>query len=71
MGLRDSMIAMTHYTGYFGTLLVLWVFMVSTALGVGGLLRELLLLLLALLSLLFDIISLVYVVGGVGFTRRG
>jgi hypothetical protein len=65
------MIAMAHYTGYFGTLLMLWIFMVLTALGVGGLFRELLLLLLALLSLLFGIIGLVYVVGGVGFARRG
>ena len=69
--MKDTIIAMTHYTGYFGTLLVLWITMIASVLGVKGLFRELLLLLLVVLSLLFGVIGLVYVTGGVGFARRG
>jgi hypothetical protein len=69
--LKDTIIAMTHYTGYFGTLLVLWITMMVSVLDVKGLFRELLLLLLVVLSLLFGVIGLVYIIGGVGFARRG
>lgn len=69
--MKDTIIAMTHYTGYFGTLLVLWITMMVSVLDVKGLFRELLLLLLVVLSLLFGVIGLVYIIGGVGFARRG
>lgn len=60
--MRDTILAMTHYTGYFGSLALLWIFMVLRALGLEDPAR-IVLLLLAVFSILFGLLGLIYVVG--------
>jgi len=68
--MRDTIIAMAHYTGYFGSLALLWLFMVLHSLHLEEPVGLLLLSLLVITSITFGLLGLLYVIG-LGGVRIG
>ncbi|MEM0366347.1 MAG: hypothetical protein QXO93_03830 [Acidilobaceae archaeon] len=74
--MSGKLIVISHYTGYFGSLVLLWLLMlikiVDRVLNIPDLIFNILAILLALSSLAFGVLGLLFVIGfGVLIGRRG
>lgn len=61
---RASGVMVFHYMGYFGSIVLVWLVMISTLLKGQPALGTLFSVLLLLASLLFGVVGLLYVIGG-------